>query len=65
MTEYKRVPVEPTEEMIIAGCNHANMGDMAGRYKAMLAAAPPQPESECICPKCGLRHGTTNRDGGF
>lgn len=46
---YVIVPKEPTEEMIIAGVLHENMGDMAGRYKAMLAAVPntkkpPQPE---------------------
>ena len=34
------VPVEPTESMVIAGCRHENMGDMAGRYAAMLAARP-------------------------
>lgn len=32
------VPREPTETMVIAGCRHENMGDMAGRYKAMIAA---------------------------
>ncbi len=30
---------EATEEMVVAGCRHENMGDMAGRYHAMLAAA--------------------------
>lgn len=36
---YVIAPKEPTEEMLIAGVHHENMGDMAGRYKAMLAAA--------------------------
>lgn len=29
---------EPTDEMVIAGCQHENMGDMAGRYRAMIDA---------------------------
>ena len=33
-------PDEATEEMVVAGCQHENMGDMAGRYHAMLAVAP-------------------------
>ena len=33
-------PDEATEEMAVAGCRHENMGDMAGRYGAMLAASP-------------------------
>lgn len=40
------VPREPTEAMVIAGCRHENMGDMAGRYKAMIAAAPPAAAQE-------------------
>lgn len=32
-------PEEPTEAMVVAGCRHENMGDMAGRYKAMRHAA--------------------------
>ena len=32
-------PEEPTEAMVNAGCQHENMGDMAGRYKAMRRAA--------------------------
>lgn len=27
---------EPTEAMVIAGCRHENMGDMAGRWQAMV-----------------------------
>ena len=31
--------------------------------------APPkredEPRGECICPKCGLRHGSSNLDGGI
>jgi hypothetical protein len=30
---------EPAEAMIIAGVHHDNMGDMAGRWKAMIDAA--------------------------
>lgn len=30
-------PDEATESMAVAGCRHENMGDMAGRYRAMLA----------------------------
>jgi hypothetical protein len=42
-TEWVMVPKEPTQEMITAGVHHDNMGDMAGRYRAMLSAAPPPP----------------------
>jgi hypothetical protein len=38
------VPKEPTFEMIKAGVQHELMGDMAGRYKAMLSASPTPPE---------------------
>ena len=30
---------EPTEAMVIAGCRHENMGDMAGRWQAMIDEA--------------------------
>jgi hypothetical protein len=30
---------EPTEAMILAGVHHDNMGDMAGRWRAMIDAA--------------------------
>lgn len=30
---------EPSEEMVIAGCRHENMGDMAGRWSAMIDEA--------------------------
>lgn len=30
---------EPTEAMIVAGCRHENMGDMAGRWRAMVDEA--------------------------
>ncbi len=30
---------EPTEEMVVAGCRHENLGDMAGRWAAMIDAA--------------------------
>ena len=30
---------EPTEAMIVAGVHHDNMGDMAGRWRAMVDAA--------------------------
>ena len=43
---WRVVPEEPTEEMVIAGCRHEEMGDMAGRYKAMLAARPRLNEKE-------------------
>jgi hypothetical protein len=42
------VPREPTEAMVVAGCRHENMGDMAGRYKAMLASAPVAPISDDV-----------------
>jgi hypothetical protein len=45
---YALVPIEPTEAMVVAGCNHENMGDMAGRYKAMIAAAPTAPINDAI-----------------
>jgi hypothetical protein len=37
---WQCVPSEPNTQMILAGVHHDNMGDMEGRYKAMLAAAP-------------------------
>ena len=61
MAEYKIVPVEPTEEMVVAGCRHENMGDMAGRYNAMLNAAPPIPDeavermARWLCTEAGRR----------
>lgn len=30
---------EPTDAMVLAGVHHDNMGDMAGRWQAMIAAA--------------------------
>ncbi len=30
---------DPSEAMIVAGVHHANMGDMAGRWRAMIDAA--------------------------
>lgn len=30
---------QPTEAMIVAGVHHDNMGDMAGRWRAMIDAA--------------------------
>lgn len=30
---------EPTEVMVVAGVRHENMGDMAGRWKAMIDVA--------------------------
>lgn len=30
---------DPTEAMILAGVHHDNMGDMAGRWRAMIDAA--------------------------
>jgi hypothetical protein len=41
---WQLVPKEPTFEMIKAGVQHELMGDMAGRYKAMLSASPTPPE---------------------
>src|SRR5690606_205253 len=42
---------EPTEEMVLAGVHHDNIGDMAGRWRAMIDAAlghqiPPPAASE-------------------
>jgi len=37
---WQCVPSDPNTQMILAGLHHENMGDMEGRYKAMLAAAP-------------------------
>jgi hypothetical protein len=34
---------EPTEAMILAGVHHDNMGDMAGRWRAMIDAALANP----------------------
>ena len=33
---YVVVPREPTEAMVLAGVHHENMGDMAGRWRAMV-----------------------------
>lgn len=33
------VPRKATEAMVIAGCRHENMGDMAGRWDAMVREA--------------------------
>lgn len=30
---------EPTDGMVIAGCHHENLGDMAGRWQAMIDKA--------------------------
>lgn len=49
---WKLVPLEPTEEMVIAGCRHENFGDMAGRYAAMLSAAPDLLSPPCSFPEC-------------
>jgi len=40
------VPRIPTEDMTIASVDHDSMGDTAGRYAAMLAAAPNPFEGE-------------------
>lgn len=32
-----------TDVMVIAGCRHENMGDMAGRWSAMIDAALGEP----------------------
>lgn len=40
MQGWQLVPEQPTEEMLAAGCQYEPMGDMEGRYRAMLAAAP-------------------------
>lgn len=37
---------DPTEAMVAAGCRHENMGDMAGRFNAMIDAALATPASE-------------------
>lgn len=48
---------EPTDAMIVAGVHHDNMGDMAGRWRAMIDAALLVREgsaaAEGICPTCG------------
>ena len=55
MSEWVQVPVEPTEEMIIAAsAGEVHTADVESairrrvltirRYKAMLAAAPPEPD---------------------
>lgn len=41
---WQLVPKEPNEAMVVAGCRHENMGDMRGRYLAMLSAAPSPEE---------------------
>jgi hypothetical protein len=58
MTEYRLVPVEPTEEMIEAACTFETWGwgftreldreAAAATYAAMLSAAPPTPTREAI-----------------
>lgn len=40
MSEYKLVPVEPTEKMCLAGDRHIAPLSCSHVYKAMLAAAP-------------------------
>lgn len=55
MTKYRTVPVEPTEEMLVAargpdeGQPHYNLGLHEARliYKAMIAAAPQPPGESC------------------
>jgi len=37
---------EPTEEMVNAGCHHELLGDMAGRYMAMIDAALQESEGK-------------------
>ena len=39
---------EPTEEMVIAGCHHENIGDMAGRWAAMIDAALSDHQSDGV-----------------
>jgi hypothetical protein len=36
---------EPTEAMVVAGVHHDNMGDMAGRWQAMIDAAISEAET--------------------
>lgn len=38
LPELARLMMEPSESAIIAGVHHENMGDMRGRWQAMLAA---------------------------
>lgn len=42
---WKLVPVEPTEDMVKAGCRFASEHNAKGSWSKMLAAAP-KPESE-------------------
>lgn len=35
---------EPIEDMVVAGCQHENMGDMAGRWQAMIDKALETPQ---------------------
>lgn len=39
---------EPTEAMILAGVHHDNMGDMAGRWRAMVDAALANPQTPSV-----------------
>lgn len=46
-TQWKLMPIEPTEEMIGADIEPLYGMDMALAYKTMLNYAPPYPESNC------------------
>ena len=60
MTEYMRVPREPTPKMVRAGCAVTGVecfadcksSDAAAIYRAMLAASP-QGEGDCVCVRRG------------
>ncbi len=52
---WRPVPVEPTEEMLMAySANPCNAAQAVAVYRAMLSAAPPPPEREprCWCETC-------------
>lgn len=60
---------EPTEVMILAGVHHCNMGDMAGRWRAMINAAlaegpqGPKPEGTSHAPVENPLGGSDGADG--
>ena len=63
---WQAVPVEPTEEMLLAGYDaqggYANQG-MQMAYRALLAAAPRPPAAQERCPHCDDTGDVHGQDG--
>jgi len=58
LDRIRRAQIEAGERVV--------MEDLKSKgLDAAILDAVRNPTGECICPKCGLRHGTSNVDGGF